>query len=74
MTLIEKAKARKKPTRAARLPSNEEVELALAWARGNISYLQVSAALGTSGSGAYPFLAITLRYYLRTDQNGSRLR
>ncbi len=65
MTLLEKAQHREKPRRPRTRPDKQEVELSLAWARGDISYIQVASALGLTGSAAYSRIAIALREFIQ---------
>ena len=70
-TLLQKA--RQLPVTAAKSDSvgKQEIALALAWARGEITLRQVSHALGlqSSGSPSYVMLARALRAYIREKEN-----
>ena len=58
--LIEKAKEYKKPTK--RKYTEDELELALVWAKGEISTKGVAKALGAKyPNNVYCFLAVALR-------------
>lgn len=64
-TLLEKAKS-SATTKTGKTYSEEEMELALAWMRGEIGITQVCKALGKinlQGSDTYLFLARALRQY-----------
>lgn len=74
-TLLERAKARQMKVAGSRHPmSNEEVELALAWLRGEVTITQVSAALypdakaKTAGGTTGYRVACVLRYAYQTGQ------
>ncbi len=67
MTLLDKAKSAANTARASE-SNDEEIELALAWARGQISYGQAQSAITNgrkTGMSAYPRLAIALRTHIR---------
>jgi hypothetical protein len=64
LTLLEKAKATS--VRAKSMSNQEEIELAMAWARDEIGIAQVQAALGTNSANAYTKLAIGMREWIRT--------
>jgi hypothetical protein len=68
-SLLLRAKAAKSKT--IEKVSDEQIELALAWARGEVSYTQVNFAIygkhKNSGS-TYPFIANGLRKYIQ-DKN-----
>jgi len=59
-TLLEKAKETKSASRNIK-HSDEEIELALAWARSEITNSQVSNAMNLTGVNVYTFLASRLR-------------
>ena len=71
MTLLEKAKEGYYPRIAARAKNSvndETIELALAWARGEIGISQVSRAIDSKtggGSAAYSILARSLAEHIR---------
>lgn len=68
-SLLLKAKAAK--SKIIEKVSDEQIELALAWARGEVSYTQVNVAIYGSkknSGGAYPFIANGLRRYIQ-DKN-----
>ena len=68
MTLLEKAKeARAEPQQI--FVSDEVVELALAWAKGEISMKQARKAFGTktAGSNIYAHLARGLRQFIQRN-------
>jgi hypothetical protein len=60
-TLLQKAMARDLTRRSSKLFSQDERELALAWADGTITITQVAAALGAKTGAVYPFLAHAMR-------------
>ncbi len=67
MSLLTEAK--KISTRKIRIkPSTEEIELALAWVREEVSNSQVAMVLGVSSANVYPKLAIALRQYIITKK------
>lgn len=45
----------------------EEIELAVAWAKGDISSVAVEKALGLRGSGIYSRLALALAEFMRKN-------
>jgi hypothetical protein len=64
MKLLDKAKARSKKTLGAppRKMTKDEVELAIAWLRGEVTYSAVMEVMKlTSGSNVYAFVAVGLR-------------
>lgn len=64
MNLLERAKARGSKVRGAppRKVTREEVELAIAWLKGEVTYSAVVRVMKlTSGSNVYGFIAIGLR-------------
>lgn len=64
-TLLQKAKERK--SKAVVEIGDEEVELALAWARGEINLTQASEAIGSQrGSAIYSRMALALKKYIQT--------
>lgn len=65
-TLLQKAMAH--PSRKRTRTFNEqETELSLAWARGEVTRPQVAKALGKSESHATYFLASVLAQYVRNN-------
>jgi hypothetical protein len=63
-TLLQRAKKIKSGHRGKM--SGDEIDLAVAWAKGEISLLQVKLALGMKGgSDVYVRLAIALRAYIQ---------
>lgn len=70
-TLLQKAK-RTIPYKAKSRTeiTKEHIELALAWARGEVNYVQAAQALGLTGSNLYAILAMSLQQYiLNNDAN-----
>lgn len=65
--MIERAKKARvvKYVTRERKVTRDELGLALAWARGEISLTQVGSIVGSS-SASYLFLATTLREYVRS--------
>ena len=66
-SLVEKAKAIKATNNWGRA-TDDEIELSLAWAKGEVSMTQCSKVLGTSGSRLYGKLAMGLREYIRNQK------
>jgi hypothetical protein len=66
-SLLTKAKSRPSKRYKRTAVTREQLELALAWAHDEISYVQVQHALGikTPGSNTYVLLARALRAYVR---------
>lgn len=65
-TLLEKAKSHSKKKESK--VSEQEIELALAWVAGEITYIQIITALGfkpTEMSKLYKFLAEALKSHLQ---------
>lgn len=61
-TLLEKAKQVKTYTKKGKDCSNEEVELAIAWIKDEVTYKQIFTVLGLrSGAEVYVILAQCLR-------------
>lgn len=48
--------------------TDEQVELALGWARGQVSYIQVQRVMGLSPSTTYSFLAFSLKKYIQNNK------
>ena len=68
-SLLEKAKKVGRKNNTTRDITDEHVELALAWARGEISYSQIKNVLGlTAPSTIYSFLAFSLQKYIQTSK------
>lgn len=68
--LLKKAKARKmKPYNGVKQVRQGDVELALAWAKGQVGIVQVSHAYSLKcHSTAYRHLALALRAYVQQQQ------
>lgn len=64
-TLLERANGVQLKRRGGKAVSNEEIELAVAWHRGQISITQVAGALGVKTGGVYPFLAQAMSAYAK---------
>jgi hypothetical protein len=66
LTLLEiakKTKARGKPYKEYK---QEEIELALAWVKGEVNMQQIQKALGLkNAANSYSFLVHALKYYIR---------
>lgn len=68
-TLLDKAKARKSNYKFS-LASNEDIELALAWVRDEISLTQVCVAYDSKpGTSIYSRLAISLKAHIQRTSN-----
>lgn len=67
MTLTEKAKTHKFKDRATRNPTQDEIDLAIAWAKDEITYSQASFAVteGRSQMQVYVLIARALRQAFR---------
>jgi ABC-type Fe3+-siderophore transport system permease subunit len=66
-SLLEKAKKVGRKNNTTQNITDEHVELALAWARGDVSYSQIKKVLGlTVPSTIYSFLAFSLRKHIET--------
>lgn len=66
MNLLEKAKSNLNPNKKLVI-TKEEVELALAWVRGEITIPQVCFAIGKSQAGqGHSFLLKVLRYHINS--------
>lgn len=64
-TLLEKAKGYKVRSNTTKPVTEEMIELALAWAKDEISIPQARKALGApSGGQIYHFFALTLKAYI----------
>lgn len=63
MSLLDNAKSLKSKTHERISP--ELVELAVAWAKDEITITQVQSALNTKGSNVYAKLALALRVYIK---------
>ncbi|MDP3768202.1 MAG: hypothetical protein Q8S13_09315 [Dehalococcoidia bacterium] len=71
LTLLEKAKNERMIRGSIRKLGHEEIELALAWARDEVTLRQVNAVIGGDPSGstsAYLFLARALREAIRRKE------
>lgn len=69
MNLLEKAKSNPTPNKKGSKPTNEEFDLAIAWAKGEISLPQVCFAIGKKQTGqGQIFLLRTLRAYVLKNQ------
>lgn len=67
-TLLQKARAIKVKERASREATKDEVELAVAWAKGELSGQQVAGALGKNEiSGATHILFKGMKKYIRDN-------
>ena len=65
LSLVEKAKSSIDPRIGSRIYSEEEIELVLAWATGEITISQLSRAANLrSVPAAYPFIANALRQWI----------
>lgn len=67
-SLLEKAKKVGCKSNAAVNITDEHIELALAWARGEISCIQIIKALGIPPSTIYSFLAFSLRKHIKKQK------
>ena len=68
LTLLQKAK-NAKPRKVSMRITDEHIELAISWAKGEISISQVSAAIGKKQDMCYNFIAMALREcYSRTKK------
>ncbi len=63
-SLLEKAK-NKLGRPSYKTSSEQEIELALAWVRGEIGVNQVMKAINKSSNGAYSTLALALKEHMR---------
>jgi hypothetical protein len=63
-TLLEKAKKIGRKPNTKQVIKDEHVELALAWAKNEISFTQVAEVLGKSKGSIYAFLAHAFREYV----------
>jgi len=66
MTLLEKAQTVRSRSRVSRPVDAEEIDLALAWARGEITFTQAAKAYGVTNGNVYNRLALALREHLQT--------
>lgn len=66
-TLLEEALKIKRKIRGADY-SKEEVELAVEWARGNLSFYQIVKVTGKNGSNVYNFLSKALQKYFQSNK------
>lgn len=69
-TLLDKAKAESGPARKQTLVTPEQIELAVAWARGEVSTGQASRAAGIKATNWLAWAAHRLAAYVA--QNGGR--
>lgn len=68
-SLLEKAKKVGRKNNTKPDITDEHVELALAWARGEVSYSQIKKVLGlTVPSTTYSFLAFSLRKHIENEK------
>ena len=68
-SLLEKAKKVGRKNNTTQDITDEHVELALAWARGEVSYSQIKKVLGlTVPSTIYSFLAFSLRKHIENEK------
>lgn len=68
-SLLEKAKKVGRKNNTTKDITDEHVELALAWARGEVSYSQIKKVLGlTVPSTIYSFLAFSLRKHIENEK------
>ena len=63
-TLMERARA----ATSRRVANSEDIEMAVAWARGELGVVQVAAAWDVRPTSAYQRLALTFRDALRDGQ------
>lgn len=63
-TLLQKARQVKSRLVYRTNITDEEVELAVAWAKGEISFKQVREVLGIAHTTCYAWLAVRLREYI----------
>ena len=70
MTLTEKAKALRRRGAVTERYAEEEIDLCLAWVRGEVSGTQIGRVMGykTTGSPVYAFLAPRLRQYILAQE------
>lgn len=65
MSLLEEAKKIAIRRRSQGTSNSEEVELAVAWARGEVALVQVRSIMGIkNGGNVYPMLAQGLRAFI----------
>lgn len=68
-SLLEKAKKVGRKNNTTQNITDEHIELALAWARGDVSYSQIKKVLGlTVPSTIYSFLAFSLRKHIENEK------
>ena len=68
-SLLEKATKIGRKNNTTQNITEEHIELALGWARGDVSYSQIKAVLGlTVPSTIYSFLAFSLRKHLEKQK------
>lgn len=67
-SLLEKAKKATIKSKTDKNIDDEKIQLALAWAKREISLSQVQRALGFSSPTTYSFLAIALRRYIESQK------
>lgn len=67
-TLVEKAKEIKRKSKTEEL-NKDQIELAVAWAKNEISMTSVSKVLDIkNNSNVYTFLALALRQYIQENE------
>lgn len=68
-SLLELAMSKQLPKKRNRAYTDEQVELALAWANDEITITQVAHAIDTTvGTATYTFLALCLKYIISTTK------
>ncbi len=65
-TLVERAKTLRSNGKPSIKVTQDHIDLALAWANGEISLKQAGYALGGSNKAPYHLIAIYLREYIRS--------
>ena len=70
MTLTEKAKALRRRSAVKEPYAEEEIDLCLAWVRGEVSGTQIGRVMGykTTGGPVYAFLVPRLRQYILAQE------
>ena len=70
ITLLEKAKSARVRLHSSRKITNQHIALALAWAKGEVSYVQAQEALTGKRGGmtAYVMLARALRDHINSKK------
>lgn len=66
-SLLERARKERVKKAVPAKMTDEHIELALAWAKGEINYTQVRKVLGIPPASTYSFLALALRAHLERN-------